>query len=45
VRWLEARPAEGGRIALVEWRDGRLGELTPAGFNVRTRLHEYGGGA
>src|SRR5207302_7175652 len=45
VRWLESRPAEGGRAALVEWRDGRIRELTPGGFNVRTRVHEYGGGA
>jgi dipeptidyl aminopeptidase/acylaminoacyl peptidase len=45
VRWLEPRPAEGGRVALVEWRDGRIAELTPDGFNVRTRVHEYGGGA
>jgi dipeptidyl aminopeptidase/acylaminoacyl peptidase len=45
VRWLEARPSEGGRLALVEWRDGKIAELTPDGFNVRTRVHEYGGGA
>jgi dipeptidyl aminopeptidase/acylaminoacyl peptidase len=45
LRWLEARPSEGGRLALVEWRDGRTAELTPDGFNVRTRVHEYGGGA
>ena len=45
VRWLESRPAEGGRAALVEWRDGRIREVTPGGFNVRTRVHEYGGGA
>ena len=25
--------------------DGSLRDLTPAGFNVRTRVHEYGGGA
>ena len=25
--------------------DGRHEELTPQGFNVRTRVHEYGGGA
>jgi dipeptidyl aminopeptidase/acylaminoacyl peptidase len=25
--------------------DGRRSEVTPAGFNVRTRVHEYGGGA
>jgi dipeptidyl aminopeptidase/acylaminoacyl peptidase len=45
LRWLEARPSEGGRLALVEWRDGATTELTPDGFNVRTRVHEYGGGA
>ena len=45
VRWLEARPSEGGRVALVERRDGEIAELTPDGFNVRTRVHEYGGGA
>lgn len=45
LRWLEARPAEGGRLALVEWQDGATAELTPEGFNVRTRVHEYGGGA
>jgi len=25
--------------------DGTVADLTPAGFNVRTRVHEYGGGA
>jgi dipeptidyl aminopeptidase/acylaminoacyl peptidase len=45
VRWLEARPSEGGRVALVEWSGGEIAELTPDGFNVRTRVHEYGGGA
>lgn len=46
VYWLERRPHEGGRGALVRrWPDGRHDELTPQGFNVRTRVHEYGGGA
>lgn len=45
VRWLDARPSEGGRVALVESRDGAMVELTPDDFNVRTRVHEYGGGA
>jgi len=46
VYWLERRPNEGGRSVLVRRRaDGRLEELTPQGFNVRTRVHEYGGGA
>ena len=39
--WLETRPAEAGRSTVV--RDGV--ELTPAPFNARTRVHEYGGGA
>src|SRR5215204_4158392 len=44
--WLEGKPREGGRIVLVrqDAAGGRT-ELTPAGFNVRTRVHEYGGGA
>jgi acetyl esterase/lipase len=46
VYWLERRPNEGGRSVLVRRReDGRHQELTPQGFNVRTRVHEYGGGA
>jgi len=40
--WLEGRPTEGGRNVLV--RHG-AGAVTPEGFNVRTRAHEYGGGA
>lgn len=40
----ETRPSEGGRSLLrvyeSNWRD-----LTPPGFNVRSRVHEYGGGA
>jgi dipeptidyl aminopeptidase/acylaminoacyl peptidase len=44
IYWLEARPAEGGRNVIVRHAaDGVLQELTPADFNVRTRVHEYGG--
>jgi hypothetical protein len=44
--WLERRPNEGGRSVLVRRSaDGRMVDLTPRGFNVRTRVHEYGGGA
>ncbi len=44
VAWLEGRPTEGGRVVLVR-RDaeGRVADLTPPGFSVRTRVHEYGG--
>jgi len=46
VYWVEARPMEGGRNVVVRWtRDGRVADVTPAPFNARTRVHEYGGGA
>jgi len=43
--WLEGRPSEGGRTTLLRRRGADVAELTPAPFNVRTRVHEYGGGA
>ena len=45
VWWSELRPEEQGRTALVRWRDGVTTEMTPPGANVRTSVHEYGGGA
>ncbi|TML02423.1 MAG: S9 family peptidase, partial [Actinobacteria bacterium] len=46
VSWLELRPSEGGRYVLVRATDdGRTLDVTPPGTNVRTRVHEYGGGA
>jgi dipeptidyl aminopeptidase/acylaminoacyl peptidase len=44
--WLEGRPAEGGRNVLCR-ADAFSApvDLTPEGFNVRTKVHEYGGGA
>ncbi|HEX4753800.1 MAG TPA: S9 family peptidase [Solirubrobacterales bacterium] len=46
VWWAEGRAAEGGRIALMRRpAGGDPKEVTPAGANVRTRVHEYGGGA
>ncbi len=46
IYWLEGRPAEGGRYVLVRRApDGERTDVTPAGFNVRTRVHEYGGAA
>lgn len=46
VFWVELRPTEGGRSVIVR-RDarGRMIDMTPEGFNARTRVHEYGGGA
>lgn len=44
--WSESRPAEKGRNVLVKRdRNGTTVDLTPATFNVRTRVHEYGGGS
>lgn len=45
VYWAESRPSEGGRTAIVRWRDGAIDEVTDRESNVRTRVHEYGGGA
>ncbi|NLT30273.1 MAG: S9 family peptidase [Propionibacterium sp.] len=46
--WLESRPDQGGRTSL--WRrdvngDRAAEEITPGAWNVRSRVHEYGGGA
>ena len=44
--WLESRPKEQGRQALVFMpHGGSAVDVVPAGFNVRTRVHEYGGGS
>ena len=44
--WSEGRPTEGGRSVIVHSAaDGTVTDVTPAPFNVRTRVHEYGGGA
>ena len=44
VYWLEGRPQEQGRNVIVRaGPDGVVADVTPAGFNVRTRVHEYGG--
>ncbi len=56
IAWLEGRPGEGGRNVLVRTAiradaagraggAGRPADVTPAPFNVRSRVHEYGGGA
>jgi dipeptidyl aminopeptidase/acylaminoacyl peptidase len=46
VYWTEGRPQEQGRSALVfRPHDGEPVDVVPADFNVRTRVHEYGGGA
>jgi len=44
IGWLEARPSEKGRVSLILAGPEDPRELTP-GLNVRTMVHEYGGGA
>ena len=45
IYWIEGRPQEGGRNAIVRRApDGRISDVTPPAFNARTRVHEYGGG-
>ncbi len=46
VYWTESRPYEKGRSALVfRPHEGEPVDVVPPDFNVRTRVHEYGGGA
>ncbi|HEY1421170.1 MAG TPA: prolyl oligopeptidase family serine peptidase [Candidatus Dormibacteraeota bacterium] len=43
--WSELRPHEGGRMVVCRRNpDGTLSDVTPQGYNARTRVHEYGGG-
>ncbi len=45
IYWLEGRPSEGGRQVVVRARAGGGPEdVTPESANVRTLVHEYGGG-
>ena len=46
VYWVEMRPSEGGRMVIVRrGPDGTTTDVTPTPFSVRTKVHEYGGGA
>jgi dipeptidyl aminopeptidase/acylaminoacyl peptidase len=50
VWFTESRPEEAGRVALMRWQAsgdgaGTIEEMTPPDASVRTRVHEYGGGA
>ena len=46
VYWLEGRAAEGGRTVLMRaGADGEPRECVPGDVDVRSRVHEYGGGA
>jgi hypothetical protein len=44
--WLESRPDEAGRVAIIRCApSGFPVDVLPPAFNARTRVHEYGGGA
>lgn len=45
IFWLAGRAAEAGRNTLLRYHGVMTEELTPAPFNLRARVHEYGGGA
>jgi dipeptidyl aminopeptidase/acylaminoacyl peptidase len=46
VYWQESRPSEDGRSVLMHAAPfSEAVEVTPPGFNIRTTVHEYGGGA
>ena len=49
IYWSELRPKEGGRQLVVRYGPedeiGSVTDVTPTPYNVRTRVHEYGGGA
>jgi dipeptidyl aminopeptidase/acylaminoacyl peptidase len=43
---LETRPSEAGRAVVVRWTDDTgAADAVPAGFDVGSRVHEYGGEA
>jgi dipeptidyl aminopeptidase/acylaminoacyl peptidase len=44
--WSESRPDDGGRQVVVQARSGEPPtDVSPAAVSVRSRVHEYGGGA
>jgi dipeptidyl aminopeptidase/acylaminoacyl peptidase len=46
VYWLETRPSQDGLAVVVRWTaDAGAADAVPAGFDVGSRVHEYGGGA
>ncbi len=48
IYWVEMRPSAGGRNVIVRQAPSgqvKVTDVTPSPFNVRTRVHEYGGGA
>lgn len=45
IYWLETRPTEGGRNVIVRRSpNGQITDITPESYNVKSRVHESGGG-
>jgi dipeptidyl aminopeptidase/acylaminoacyl peptidase len=45
IYWIENRPEEKGRNAIVQYRDGRRRDILPRPLNARSKVNEYGGGS
>jgi dienelactone hydrolase len=46
VYWIEPRARDAGRHVIMRWSaEGGKEDITPPGYNARSRVHEYGGGA
>ncbi len=47
IYWVESRPNEGNRHVIVKYHLNTQNQedITPAGFNARTLIYSYGGGA
>src|SRR4029453_9601962 len=46
IYWLETRPSQDGRAVVVRWtEDTGAADAVAGGFDVGSRVHEYGGGA
>ncbi|MCE5316854.1 MAG: S9 family peptidase [Parachlamydia sp.] len=44
IYWTEVRPKERGRTVLMRRGPGQdLSDVTPEGFDIRSKVHEYGG--
>jgi len=45
IYWIERRPNEKGRCVIVQHTSKQTVDFLPAPYSVRSRVHEYGGGA
>ncbi|MBM3201251.1 MAG: S9 family peptidase [Chlamydiae bacterium] len=43
IYWIEGRPEEKGRFSLVSYKDDKKEDFSPKDYNIRSKVHEYGG--